>query len=83
MEIERRRTKTGNTVHRVRWRDPEGHRRTRTFETKNDAEMFAADLSAPIRCETSQLMSSRAGKPVGSLSRKRAAHRYRLAAPAR
>ena len=44
MEIERRRTKAGNTVHRVRWRDPEGRRRTRTFDTKNDAETFAADL---------------------------------------
>ena len=44
MEIERRRTKSGNTVHRVRWRDTDGHRRTRTFDTKNDAETFAADL---------------------------------------
>jgi integrase len=44
MEIERRTTKAGKTVYRVRWRDPEGHRRTRTFDTKGDAETFGADL---------------------------------------
>lgn len=44
MEIERRTTKTGKTVYRVRWRDPDGRRRTHTLDTKDDAETFAADL---------------------------------------
>jgi integrase len=44
VEIERRKTKAGKTVYRVRWRDAEGRRRTRTFDTKGDAETFAADL---------------------------------------
>jgi integrase len=44
VEIERRKTRAGKSVYRVRWRDPEGRRRTRTFDTKGDAETFAADL---------------------------------------
>jgi integrase len=44
MEIERRTTTAGKTAYRVRWRDPDGRRRTHTLDTKRDAETFAADL---------------------------------------
>jgi integrase len=62
VEIERRTTKSGNTVHRVRWRDPEGHRRTRTFDIKSDAETFAADLQ--LRKRLGHLAGIDSGKVV-------------------
>lgn len=44
MEIEKRQLQDGTTRWRVRWRQANGQRRSRTFDRKGDAQSFTAEL---------------------------------------
>jgi integrase len=58
MEIEKRRLKDGATRWRVRWRQANGQRRSRTFDRKGDAQSFTAELRRRQQLGTVDLLDN-------------------------